>query len=107
MLNLRMNPVPATMEAKVLPYPDLFFDQNRKAQVKKGSWNLRDVKFKKSADLDSFAVVDFAGDASFFLTSFFQQMKQHGVHFSGPDMKDALDHVTVTVKQKASPPEVR
>jgi hypothetical protein len=107
MLNLRMNPVPATMEAKVLPYPDLFFDQNHKAQVKKGSWNLRDVKFKKSADLDSFAVVDFAGGASIFLTSFFQQMKRHGVSFSGPDTKDALEHVTVAVKRDASPPMVR
>jgi hypothetical protein len=102
LLNLRMEPQSVTLEAKVLPYPVLSFGQNSNVRVNKGSWNLRDVKFIKPAELDSFAVVDFTGGSSNFISDLLEKMKQHGIRVPPNFNRKSVDWDKLTVKMNAN-----
>jgi len=98
--NLRRNPEPQRIMAKVLTEPKLAFSQNQPARVNNGSWNLMNARFQKPSELYSFAVVDLAGNArkksGEFMSNLFQAAKNHTIEIvANIDTRHVVDEITV------------
>jgi len=111
--NFKRSHQPVEITAKLLAEPQLSFADNRSAQVRNGSWNLRDVKFKKPAQLYSFAVVDLAPggrkSSAVFMKQFFESANAHNIEVpTNINISTTIDAVTSTVRsQRPRPHEVR
>jgi len=62
--NLRVSDAPIEVTAKVLPQPTIKFS-GQISNITNGSWNLRNVKFSKPAELSCFAIADISGNTRF------------------------------------------
>jgi len=85
---------PMQFKAKVLPLPKIIFG-NEGAELRNGSWDLRNKKFYRSSDLCAFCVIDGGGGSGRFMDNLFKVMERHGMELPpNMEIKKTLDVVT-------------
>lgn len=99
--NLRKSSDPVKLEARVLQEPTLAFAEEN-AFLKNGDWSVmkrgnRRLKFKKPAEIKSFAVVNLAGErnpcAFDFMSNLLLSAKSHGLQTPDVDSRQVLTEI--------------
>jgi len=109
--NFRRNPTPVQITAKLLAEPQLTF-ANQNARISNGSWNLRDVKFKKPAQLFSFAIIDLASGvrkgSMEFMRNLFDAATSHNIEIPmNINIQRTIETVTSTTRTRPRPQDIK